>query len=134
MNTWFFSEETEETLPAAQRDALFEAALPSGFTLARAAAALGRDNTGRWVSFAANALRTWYNPVSPTDPMMIVEPERTQYVYRSRQPTPTAVQSTIAYDSTVQTPFGLGALTVVPNTTSAAHGYNLFFGNVSHGT
>ena len=131
---WFFSEEIDEVLPAAQRDLVFGATLPTGFSLVRNAAALGRDNTGRWVSFAANSPRTWYDPVTRTEALMLVEPERTQYVYRSRQPTPTAVLATIAYDSAVQTPFGLGALTVVPNTTSAAHGYNLFFGNAAHGS
>lgn len=129
---WFFSGKKRPTVPAATATFDFTTGLPQGLTLSRSAAALGRDQTGRWVSFAANVMRTWYYPATLDGPYGLIEPERTQLMFRTRFPTPTATASTVTTDSAVATPFGAGAIKVVPNTTSTTHGWNLFFGSAGH--
>jgi hypothetical protein len=129
---WFFQEDTNEILPAASRTFEFGGAVPTGITLQRDAVALGRNNSGRWVAVAANQPRTWYHPITLNGPYTIVEPARTQLIFRTRQPTFTSVQATLVQDSTVQTPFGSGALRITPNTTNAFHGWDCIFGNASH--
>lgn len=132
---WFFQEATGAPLPSADSTFDFSAALPTSFSLSRAgAAALGRNNTGRWVAFPADTPRSWYDPVTLSYPYTLIEPERTQLLFRTRQPTPTVIQSSSTLDTGVQTPFGLGSILYVPNTTGTTHGWNLFFGTSTHGT
>ncbi len=130
---WFFQEDIGDSLTEATRTYDFSSTLPPPFTLTRTAAALGRDNSGRWVSFAANQPRSWFNPTTLATPYTLIEPARTQLLYRTRQPTPTMVAATSTVDATVQTPFGAGSVKIVPSTTSATHGWNFFFGSASHG-
>lgn len=94
---------------------------------------MGRNDSGRWVSFPANTLRSWYHPTTLETRYTLVEPERTQLLSRTRQPTLTAIQSSVSIDSAVQTPFGSGSTLYVPSTENTAHGWNLFFGTDSHG-
>lgn len=131
---WFFSEATGPELTSADKALDFSAAVPSPLTVTRSGTAgLSRDNSGRWVSAPANTARSWYDPITLEIPYTLVEPERSQLLYRTRQPTLTAVQATTSYNSTIQTPFGPGSILFVPNTTSTTHGWNLFFGTASHG-
>jgi hypothetical protein len=129
---WFFEGDTDEILPAASRTFEFGGALPSDVTLQRDAVALGRNSSGRWVTVAANLPRTWYHPVTLDGPYTLIEPQRTQLVFRTRQPTFTSVQATLVQDSAVQTPFGLGAVRITPNTADAFHGWDCVFGNTNH--
>ena len=133
---WFFEEDEVEALASADRAFDFTATpLPAPLVLTRATeTALGRDNSGRWVPFPADTPRSWYDPSTLAERYTLIEPERSQLIYRTRQPTLTALQSAASFDAAVQTPFGLGATHYVPNTTSAIHGWNLFFGNASHAT
>ena len=133
---WFFEAEEVEELASADRAFDFTATpLPDTLTLTRATdTALGRDNSGRWVAFPANTPRSWYDPRTLAARYTLIEPERSQLIYRTRQPTLSAVQSTSSVDAAVQTPFGLGSVHFVPNTTSTTHGWNLFFGTASHAT
>ena len=131
---WFFSEQFDETPPSASLALDFSTEIPQPFTLARNSTGLGRDSSGRWVSFAANTPRSWQHPTVPNRRYTLIEPARTQLVYRSRQPVLTNVQGTNSVDAAVQTPFGTGAVKFVPNTTSTQHGWNLFFGNANHAT
>jgi hypothetical protein len=133
---WFFDEDEEETLASADVNLDLSAvslAVPLSLTRTTGTA-LGRDNSGRWVQFPPNTPRSWYDPRTLAARYTLVEPERTQLVYRTRQPTPTAVQSSADFDASVQTPFGLGAVHFVPNAVSAHHGWNLYFGISSHAT
>lgn len=132
---WFFQEATGAPLPSADSTFDFSAALPTSFSLSRAGAtALGRNSTGRWVAFPADTPRSWYDPVTLSHPYTLIEPERTQLLFRTRQPTPAVIQSSSTLDTGVQTPFGLGSVLYVPNATSTTHGWNLFFGTSTHGT
>jgi hypothetical protein len=131
---WFFNEEFDETPSSANFAADFSSAVQEPFSLTRASSGMGRDTDGRWMDFAANIARPWRHPVTQDRPYILVEPERTQLVYRSRQPVLTNVQGTSSVDAAVQTPFGTGAVKFVPNTTSTQHGWNLFFGNAAHAT
>lgn len=130
---WFFEEAFDEDLPAPARIFDFSEALPQGISVSRAVPALGRDETGHWVSYGAHTLRPWHNPVSRDGPYALIEPERTQLLYRTRQPSLTGVQSVVTYDAAIQTPFGLGATALSPNATLSTHGWNLYFGNIGHG-
>lgn len=131
---WFFEEDEGEALASSDRDFdLSAASLSVPLSLTRATeTALGRDNSGRWVAFPANTPRSWYDPKTLATRYTLIEPQRTQLVYHTRQPTLTALQSTSPFDASVQTPFGLGAVHFIPNTTSINHGWNLFFGTASH--
>lgn len=129
---WFFSEEFDETPPSASLALDFSATIPAPFSLTRSTAGMGRDSAGRWVSFPANAPRTWRHPTLPARTYTLIEPARTQLIYRNRQPVLTNVQGTSTVDAAVQTPFGTGAVKFIPNTTSAQHGWNLYFSNVNH--
>jgi hypothetical protein len=133
---WFFEAEEVEELASADRAFDFTATpLPEPLTLIRATdAALGRDNSGRWVAFPANTPRSWYDPRTLAEHYTLIEPERSQMIYRTRQPTLSPIQATSTVDAAVQTPFGLGSVHFVPNTTSTTHGWNLFFGTASHAT
>jgi Calx-beta domain-containing protein len=129
---WFFLEETAPDLLSADRFFDYSGTVPPPFFLTRSTAALGRDSTGRWVSFPVNTPRSWYDPITLNAAYTLVEPERTQLLYRTRQPTLTTVQASSTVDSVVQTPFGSSGVVFLPNASAATHGWNLFFGNPTH--
>lgn len=64
----------------------------------------------------------------------LIEPERTQLVWKSRAPQYLPVQATSVLDGSVQTPVGLGALKLTPNATVAFHGFNFYFESGRSGT
>ncbi|MGF7213042.1 hypothetical protein GGE65_007678 [Skermanella aerolata] len=64
----------------------------------------------------------------------LIEPERTQLVWKSRAPQYIPVQATSVLDGSVQTPVGLGALKLTPNSTVAFHGFNFYFESGRSGT
>lgn len=132
MIPWFISEDSGESLPAAAADWFADGAIPDTWALARSAAALGRNSAGRWTSYATNVPRPYHDPQTLTYRGILIEPERTQLVPRSRSSAGlvgvTANASTISTDAAIQTPFGLGCTKIVPTTTNAQHGYNFSFG------
>lgn len=127
-NTWVHIEDDDLVLPAAENDYQFGAALPGDWEFTRAGAALGRGPDGRWTSYPANTLRPHHDPITKQNLGALVEPTRTQLITTPRPLAATAVQSAFTVDTTTQTPFGLGGRLVIPNTTSAFHGFDLFFG------
>lgn len=130
-NTWVHVEDDDLVLPAAVNDYQFSAALPGDWEFTRAGAALGRGPDGRWASYPANTLRPHHDPVTKVNLGALVEPSRTQLITTPRPLVATAVQSAFTVDTTTQTPFGLGGRLVIPNTTSAFHGFDLFFGGTN---
>lgn len=128
INTWVHVEDEELFLPAAVSDYVFTDGLPDEWTFTRAGAALGRGPDGRWASYAANVIRPHHHPVTKQNLGVLLEPSRTQLFTTPRPLAATAVQSAFTVDTTTQTPFGLGGRLVIPNTTSAFHGFDLFFG------
>lgn len=129
---WLHSDDTEQTLPAAIVDLDFRSAtLPEGFALSRSAASLARSTaTGRWTSIAADTVRQSVDLASLEITGTLIEPSRSQIVYNSRTPNYTPVQCANATDPAAQTPFGLGALKLTPNTTSTLHGFDFEFSGV----
>lgn len=125
---WFL-EEQDDPVPAATNDWLFAGAVPAGWTLTRGGLAMGHDSAGRWVSFAANTPRPYRVPTGTGGYLLgtLIEPERTQLVYKSVAPQYVTVQATSVSDSTIQTPIGLGVLKLTPNSTSAFHGFDFPF-------
>lgn len=124
---WYFVGRRDEILPAAAEDWEFGATVPDDWTLTRSAPALGRGSDGRWTSYAANSPRPYHDPVTLENRGLLIEPERTQLVFNSRQPQYTAARATSTYDATVQTPFGLGALKLTPTTELNSHGFDFYF-------
>jgi hypothetical protein len=130
---WFYVGSSTETLPTASLDLQFGSVMPTGMSLDRSGTAMGRDASGQWVEFAVNTPRTWFDPATLDGPFLMVEPSRTQVLYRTRQPTPYSTQATIGYDAAIETPFGAGSATVIPNTVSGTHGWAGYLGNAAHG-
>ena len=65
MPIWFFSGEEDEVVPEAEKNWVFGGStVPADWTLTRTGAALGRDPSGRWTSFAANAPRPYRTPIT----------------------------------------------------------------------
>lgn len=118
----------ELILPAADNDFVFGGTVPDAWTLARASTALGRGSNGRWTSYAVDAARPHYHPVTLQNQGLLIEPTRTQLIYSSRPLLVTAKNVAITADTTTQTPFGLGATRFADNATNASHGFDLFFG------
>lgn len=126
--SWLFIEDQEEALPGAIRDFEFGAALPTGWSLSRSEAALGRSPTdGRWVSYPANTARPEINPVTLAYDGVIVEHSAAQIVLNSRSPAYFPSNATNVTDGAIQTPFGMGSLKLTPNATVAIHGFDFFF-------
>lgn len=125
---WFLNEQ-DDPVPAAKNDWLFAGSVPAGWTLTRTASAMGHDSAGRWASFAANTPRPYRVPLSGGGYLLgtLVEPERTQLVYKSTAPQYVTVQATSVSDGAIQTPVGLGVLKLTPNNTSAFHGFDFAF-------
>lgn len=131
LNTWVHIEDDELFLPAAYTDYRFTEGLPDDWQFTRAGAALGRGPDGRWTSYAADTLRPHHEPVTKQNLGALVEPSRTQIITTPRPLVASPVQSAFTVDTTTQTPFGLGGRLVIPNTTSAFHGFDLFFGGAN---
>src|SRR4051794_7864839 len=125
---WLFIGDEDEVLPAATTDLAFASALPAGLTLSRAEATLARSRTdGRWISYPADTARPDIDPITLESRGTLVEPSRSQLVYKSRTPGYTPVLATSTTDATIQTPFGLGALKLTPTTVAGFHGFNLYY-------
>jgi hypothetical protein len=126
--SWLLIEDQGEVIPAAIRDFSFGAALPTGWTLTRDGAALGRSPVdGRWVSYPANTARPSINPLTLANDGILIEPGANQLVYNSWSPNIAPNNSTYALDAAIQTPFGLGAMKLTPTATLSTHGWNFFF-------
>lgn len=125
---WFLNEQ-DDPVPAATNDWLFAGNVPTGWTLTRDGSAMGHDSAGRWTTFAANTPRPYRVPLSTGGTLLgtLVEPERTQLVFKSTAPQYVTVQATSVSDNTIQTPVGLGVLKLAPNNTSAFHGFDFAF-------
>ncbi|UEM08154.1 hypothetical protein JL101_036280 (plasmid) [Skermanella rosea] len=121
-NHWQFWSAEDEPLPAAVADWQFDAALPQPWPL-RSPGAFDRGPDGRWTSYPANTPRPYHAPVTRVLRGILVEPARFQLVYNSRPFAPTSLfAAPIVADSTVQTPFGIGAVLLRADNTAATHG------------
>lgn len=132
ISSWMHVPDDPVVLPAATNDYVFgSGAVPEGWTLTRASAALGRGTNGRWVSYAANVPRPYHDPVTLENRGLLLEPTRTQLIYSSRPLVITPLAAAFTVDTTTQTPFGLGGKLLIEDTTNTSHGFNLFFGNAT---
>ena len=130
-NSYLFVPAEAPPMPAADAEWIYGAAVPSPWTLNRTTAAYGRGPDGRWTQYPADTPRPYHHPVTKEILGLLVEPARTQLLYSSRPLVATPIQCAFTDDTTTQTPLGVGGKLLVPNTTNAAHGFDLFFGSTN---